>query len=69
MSVGENVGFGLKMRGVDKATIKKKVAEMLELVQLPGVEDRRPKQLSGRAAAAYRPGAGAHRTAQCTPAR
>jgi ABC-type Fe3+/spermidine/putrescine transport system ATPase subunit len=47
MSVGENVGFGLKMRGVDKATIKKKVAEMLELVQLPGVEDRRPKQLSG----------------------
>ena len=47
MSVGENVGFGLKMRGVDKATIKQKVAEMLELVQLPGVEDRRPKQLSG----------------------
>lgn len=47
MSVGENVGFGLKMRGVDKGTIKKKVAEMLELVQLPGVEDRRPKQLSG----------------------
>lgn len=47
MSVGENVGFGLKMRGVDRATIKQKVAEMLELVQLPGVEDRRPKQLSG----------------------
>ncbi len=47
MSIGENVGFGLKMRGVDKATIKKKVAEMLELVQLPGVEERRPKQLSG----------------------
>ncbi len=47
MSVGENVGFGLKMRGVDKETIQKKVAEMLELVQLPGVEDRRPKQLSG----------------------
>lgn len=47
MSVGENVGFGLKMRGVDKATIQKRVAEMLALVQLPGVEDRRPKQLSG----------------------
>ncbi len=47
MSVGENVGFGLKMRGVDKGTIKKRVAEMLELVQLPGVEERRPKQLSG----------------------
>lgn len=47
MSVGENVGFGLKMRGIDAATIKRRVAEMLELVQLPGVEDRRPKQLSG----------------------
>lgn len=47
MSVGDNVGFGLKMRGVDKETIKKRVAEMLELVQLPGVEERRPKQLSG----------------------
>ena len=47
MSVGDNVGFGLKMRGVDKETIRKKVAEILELVQLPGVEKRRPKQLSG----------------------
>ncbi len=47
MSVGDNVGFGLKMRGVDKATIKKRVSEMLDLVQLPGVEGRRPKQLSG----------------------
>lgn len=47
MSVGDNVGFGLKMRGEDKATIKKKVSEMLELVRLPGVEERRPKQLSG----------------------
>jgi ABC-type Fe3+/spermidine/putrescine transport system ATPase subunit len=47
MSVGDNVGFGLKMRGVDKETIRKKVAEMLELVRLPGIEDRRPKQLSG----------------------
>lgn len=47
MSVGDNVGFGLKMRGVEKGEIKKRVAEMLELVQLPGVEERRPKQLSG----------------------
>jgi len=47
MSVADNVGFGLKMRGVDKKTIRKKVDEMLELVQLPGVERRRPKQLSG----------------------
>ena len=47
MSVGENVGFGLKMRGVDKQTIRGKVADILDLVKLPGLEERRPKQLSG----------------------
>ncbi len=47
MSVADNVGFGLKMRKVDKGTIKARVSEMLDLVQLPGVEDRKPKQLSG----------------------
>ncbi len=47
MSVGENVGFGLRMRHVDKKTIEEKVSEMLELVRLPGYENRRPKQLSG----------------------
>ncbi|MEO0561297.1 MAG: ABC transporter ATP-binding protein [Chloroflexota bacterium] len=47
MNVGDNIGFGLKMRGVDRAEIKRRVAEILELVQLPGVEKRMPKQLSG----------------------
>jgi ABC-type Fe3+/spermidine/putrescine transport system ATPase subunit len=47
MSVGDNVGFGLRMRHVDRRVIKEKVSEMLELVRLPGYEDRRPKQLSG----------------------
>ncbi len=47
MTVAENVGFGLKMRRVDRATIDRRVAEMLELVRLPGLEDRRPKELSG----------------------
>ena len=47
MSVGDNVGFGLKMRGVRKAEIAKKVAEMLELVKLPDIAGRRPSQLSG----------------------
>lgn len=47
MSVGDNVGFGLRMRHVKKDIIKKKVVAMLELVRLPGYEDRRPKQLSG----------------------
>ena len=47
MNVEDNVGFGLKMRGVDKATIKRRVSEILELVKLPGVQNRRPKALSG----------------------
>ncbi|MCP4166953.1 MAG: ABC transporter ATP-binding protein [Chloroflexi bacterium] len=47
MSVGENVGFGLRMRHVDKLITDKKVADILELVKLPGMQDRRPKQLSG----------------------
>ncbi|MEM6281586.1 MAG: ABC transporter ATP-binding protein [Chloroflexota bacterium] len=47
MSVGDNVGFGLKMRGVDKKTIQKRVDEMLALVKLPNIAERRPSQLSG----------------------
>ncbi len=47
MSIGDNVAFGLRMRGVDKKTRKKRVKEMMELVRLPGMEDRRPGQLSG----------------------
>jgi len=47
MSIGDNVAFGLRMRGVDKKTRKKRVSEMMELVRLPGMEERRPGQLSG----------------------
>jgi len=47
MSIGDNVGFGLRMRGVDKKTRLRRVSEMMELVRLPGMEDRRPGQLSG----------------------
>ncbi len=47
MSIGDNVAFGLRMRGVDKKTRVKRVGEMMELVRLPGMEDRRPGQLSG----------------------
>jgi putative spermidine/putrescine transport system ATP-binding protein len=47
MTVGQNVGFGLRMRHVDKKVIARRVSEMLELVKLPGLEERRPKQLSG----------------------
>ncbi|MDO5135297.1 MAG: ABC transporter ATP-binding protein [Eubacteriales bacterium] len=47
MSVGDNVGYGLKLRKVPKAEIKERVKKMLELVQLSGFEKRRPDQLSG----------------------
>ena len=47
MNVGQNVGFGLRMRGVAKTDIETRAAEMLALVQLPGFEARRPHELSG----------------------
>lgn len=46
-TVGENVGFGLKMDGVDPEERSARVAETLELVGLPGFEDRSPTELSG----------------------
>ena len=47
MTIGDNVGFGLKMRGTKGAEIATRIKQMLELVRLPGLEARRPKQLSG----------------------
>jgi ABC-type Fe3+/spermidine/putrescine transport system ATPase subunit len=47
MTVGQNVGFGLRMRRVPKLEIEAQVKEMLELVQLPGFENRRAHELSG----------------------
>ena len=47
MTVGKNVGYGLRMRGEDKAVIAKKVEECLALVGLEGFEKRYPHQLSG----------------------
>lgn len=47
LNVAENVGFGLKMRGLPKDAIRRKVAEALKFVQLAGFENRRVKQLSG----------------------
>ncbi|WP_276280216.1 ABC transporter ATP-binding protein [Halorussus caseinilyticus] len=47
MSVGENVGYGLKKSGVGKAERKQKASEYLELVDLGGYEDRNPTELSG----------------------
>jgi spermidine/putrescine transport system ATP-binding protein len=47
MTIWENIGFGLEVRGVDKATRRKKAEELLELVELPGAADKMASQLSG----------------------
>lgn len=47
MTVEKNIGYGLKLRHVAKDDIKKRVDEMLKMVQLEGYEKRRPDELSG----------------------
>lgn len=47
MNIGDNVGFGLRQRGVNKSDIKTRVEEVLARVGLPGVTERRVDQLSG----------------------
>ncbi len=46
-TIFDNVAFGLKYRDVSKEDIKEKVTRALEMVRLPGVENRMPSQLSG----------------------
>lgn len=51
MTVAENIGFGLRVRPAatrpPKAEIRKRVSELLDMVQLSGLEKRYPNQLSG----------------------
>src|SRR5512138_309180 len=47
MTVFQNVAFGLEMEGASQDEIKKRVGRALEMVQLTGMDRRRPKQLSG----------------------
>jgi spermidine/putrescine transport system ATP-binding protein len=47
MSVFENVAFGLRRKNVPKDRITRQVGEMLEIVDLAGREQRRPRELSG----------------------
>jgi spermidine/putrescine transport system ATP-binding protein len=47
LTVFENVAFGLRRRKVAPADIGTQVRDMLELVELPGYESRKPAQLSG----------------------
>jgi ABC-type Fe3+/spermidine/putrescine transport system ATPase subunit len=47
LNVEKNIGFGLRMQGTSPATIEAEVKRMLNLIGLPGIEKRRPGQLSG----------------------
>ena len=47
ISIGDNVGYGLRMQNVSKEERKQRVKEALELVDLAGFEDRYVDQISG----------------------
>jgi spermidine/putrescine transport system ATP-binding protein len=47
LTIFENVAFGLRRKKVRDSEIKSRVSEMLQLVELPGYERRKPTQISG----------------------
>jgi putative spermidine/putrescine transport system ATP-binding protein len=47
MTVGENVEYGLRVRGIPRRERRERVDEVLERVRLPGLGNRKPAQLSG----------------------
>ncbi len=47
LTIFENVAFGLRRKKVSETDVKQRVTEMLELVELPGYEKRKPGQISG----------------------
>jgi putative spermidine/putrescine transport system ATP-binding protein len=47
MTIAENVGYGLRVKRVPRAERKRRVEEILEVVHLPELGDRKPVQLSG----------------------
>lgn len=47
LSIEDNIAFGLKMAGVDRKIRKKRVKELLDLVNLQGYQKRMPNELSG----------------------
>jgi len=47
MTVNENIGYGLKLRSIDKDIISEKVTKMMDLVGLSDLYDRKPHELSG----------------------
>ncbi|MBK4728762.1 TOBE-like domain-containing protein [Oxynema sp. CENA135] len=47
LSVRQNIAFGLEIRKMPKAKVKRRVEQLLDLIQLEGLGDRYPNQLSG----------------------
>ena len=47
MTVGDNVGYGLMIRKVDRTERRARILDALRMVRLVGYDDRRPNQLSG----------------------
>ena len=47
MTIEKNIAYGLMVKNVPKDERQRRVKEMLELVQLPDIADRKPSQLSG----------------------
>jgi spermidine/putrescine transport system ATP-binding protein len=47
MTIFENVAFGLEMKKIARSEIRPRVMETLEMVRLPQLADRKPRQLSG----------------------
>ena len=47
MSVQANIRYGLRIRGVSEAQQRQRVGELIDLVRLTGLEQRRPAELSG----------------------
>jgi ABC-type sugar transport system ATPase subunit len=47
MTVAQNIGFGLRLNGVDKASIRNRVAQVAEILQIQDLLERTPRELSG----------------------
>ena len=47
LSVGDNIAYGLRRIGLDKAARRRRVGEMLDLIRMSGFGERSPDQLSG----------------------
>ena len=47
MTVAQNIGYGLRLRGIDRATVAKKIDAMLAMLRLDGLAGRKVTELSG----------------------